>query len=177
MTHCFHTYVCRIYVFAFRVCIGLRKCRISYPANTPQIRFLYIRPVFCYWLPPDPLLPRRPCQVATPSHIPGGTVDLHHQQCALPGAPAETGHRFMLAPSVFLEPQFEVAYGYAEGADFKTISATHQVTDSKLNSTDSLTGRIGMNSMVMLRTVVVRKPMTKTSLTHGLNTVSVATLM
>lgn len=34
-----------------------------------------------------------------------------------------------------------------------------------------------MNSMVMLRTVVVRKPMTKTSLTHGLNTVSVATLM
>lgn len=90
---------------------------------------------------------------------------------------AETGHRFMLAPSVFLEPQFEVAYGYAEGADFKTISATHRVTDSKLNSTDSLTGRIGMNSMVMLRTVVVRKPMTKTSLTHGLNTVSVATLM
>ena len=90
---------------------------------------------------------------------------------------AETGHRFMLAPSVFLEPQFEVAYGYAEGADLKTISATHQVTDSKLNSTDSLTGRIGMNSMVMLRTVVVRKPMTKTSLTHGLNTVSVATLM
>ena len=89
MTHCFHTYVCRIYVFAFRVCIGLRKCRISYPANTPQIRFLYIRPVFCYWLPPDPLLPRRPCQVATPSHIPGGTVDLHHQQCALPGAPTK----------------------------------------------------------------------------------------
>lgn len=59
---------------------------------------------------------------------------------------AETGHRFMLAPSVFLEPQFEVAYGYAEGSDFKTISATHQVTDSKLDSTDSLTGRIGVRA-------------------------------
>lgn len=59
---------------------------------------------------------------------------------------AETGHRFMLAESVFFEPQFEVAYGYAEGADFKTISSTNIVTDSELDSTDSLTGRIGVRA-------------------------------
>lgn len=59
---------------------------------------------------------------------------------------AETGHRFMLAESVFFEPQFEVAYGYAEGADFNTISSKNQVTDSELDSTDSLTGRIGVRA-------------------------------
>ena len=33
MTHCFHTYVCRIYVFAFRVCIRALKNRDFLPSK------------------------------------------------------------------------------------------------------------------------------------------------
>ena len=86
MTHCFHTYTCRIYILGSVRVFGLWVLAHSYPPpKNLSLICLFIRPAFCYRLPPDPLLPRRPCQIATSYPASGETVDLHHQQYSLSG--------------------------------------------------------------------------------------------
>lgn len=45
--------------------LGLWRLLAPYPTHRPRIRFLFVRSALCYQLPSDPLLPRRPCRVAT----------------------------------------------------------------------------------------------------------------
>jgi len=55
-----HAYTCRIYVTAFRASFGLWRYLPPYPAATPLIRFLFVRPALCLRLPPDSQLPATP---------------------------------------------------------------------------------------------------------------------
>lgn len=45
--------------------LEFRRSWTPYPTHRPRIRFLFVRSALCYQLPSDPLLPRRPCRVAT----------------------------------------------------------------------------------------------------------------
>ena len=51
MRTCFHAYACRIYGRAFCAELGLRRYWTPYPARSPRMRFLFVRPAFCHGLP------------------------------------------------------------------------------------------------------------------------------
>jgi hypothetical protein len=51
MRTCFHAYACRIYGRVFRADFGLRRYRTPYPARSPRMRLLFVRPAFCHGLP------------------------------------------------------------------------------------------------------------------------------
>ena len=57
----------RIYVSDSCMSIGYWVVAPPHPSEPPHIRFLFVEHAFCYRLPPDPVLPLRPCRVANPS--------------------------------------------------------------------------------------------------------------
>ncbi len=60
---------------------------------------------------------------------------------------AEIGHRFDLAPTVFLEPQAEMSWGYVDGKTFSTVNKTTGIAiDTTVDSTTSLIGRLGVRA-------------------------------
>lgn len=59
---------------------------------------------------------------------------------------AEVGHRFELPANTFVEPQVEMAYGYLNDKSFDTVSSSGQRVASYLDSSETLTGRIGVRA-------------------------------
>ena len=60
---------------------------------------------------------------------------------------AEIGHRFDLAPTVFIEPQAEMSWGYVDGKTFSTVNkVTGIAVDTTVDSTTSLIGRLGVRA-------------------------------
>ena len=57
----------RIYVSDSCMSIGHWVFWPPHPSEPPHIRFLFVEHAFCYRLPPDLMLPLRPCRVANPS--------------------------------------------------------------------------------------------------------------
>lgn len=57
----------RIYVSDSCMSIGYWVVVPPHPSEPPHIRFLFVEHAFCYRLPPDLVLPLRPCRVANPS--------------------------------------------------------------------------------------------------------------
>ena len=57
----------RIYVSDSCMSIGYWVVVPPHPSEPPHIRFLFVEHAFCYRLPPDLVLPPRPCRVANPS--------------------------------------------------------------------------------------------------------------
>lgn len=57
----------RIYVSDSCMSIGHWVFWPPHPSEPPHIRFLFVEHAFCYRLPPDLVLPLRPCRVANPS--------------------------------------------------------------------------------------------------------------
>lgn len=57
----------RIYVSDSCMSIGHWVFWPPNPSEPPHIRFLFVEHAFCYRLPPDLVLPLRPCRVANPS--------------------------------------------------------------------------------------------------------------
>ena len=59
---------------------------------------------------------------------------------------AEAGHRFELPASFFVEPQIEMSYGYLNDQTFDTVSSDNRTVRSYLDSSETLTGRLGLRS-------------------------------
>lgn len=57
----------RIYVSDSCMSIGHWVFWPPHPSEPPHIRFLFVEHAFCYRLPPDLMLPLRPCRVANSS--------------------------------------------------------------------------------------------------------------
>ena len=57
----------RIYVSDSCMSIGYWVVVPPHPSEPPHIRFLFVEHAFCYRLPPDLVLPLRPCRVANSS--------------------------------------------------------------------------------------------------------------
>lgn len=66
----------RIYVSDSCMSIGHWVFWPPHPSEPPHIRFLFVEHAFCYRLPPDLVLPLRPCRVANLPLI-GRVRDLH----------------------------------------------------------------------------------------------------
>lgn len=97
---------------------------------------------------------------------------------------AEIGHRFDVTNVVFVEPQMELSYGYVKGKTFDTKSATGIRTETTIDGTDSLIGRMGFRAgltspekkgNVYVRASVLREFQGDFTMTRGDGTYSVET--
>lgn len=97
---------------------------------------------------------------------------------------AEIGHRFDVTNIVFVEPQMELSYGYVKGKTFDTKSATGIRTETTIDGTDSLIGRMGFRAgltspekkgNVYVRASVLREFQGDFTMTRGDGTYSVET--
>ena len=97
---------------------------------------------------------------------------------------AEIGHRFDVTNVVFVEPQMELSYGYVKGKTFDTKSATGIRTETTIDGTDSLIGRVGFRAgltspekkgNVYVRASVLREFQGDFTMTRGDGTYSVET--
>ncbi len=83
----------RIYVSDSCMSIGYWVVVPPHPSEPPHIRFLFVEHAFCYRLPPDLVLPLRPCRVANPSP---------HRAVVVPPHPSEPPHiRFLFVEHAF----------------------------------------------------------------------------
>ena len=72
---------------------GLWPFVLPHPNVSPRIRFLFVRPAFCFRLPPDARSPETPLPSANPSPCRVGRGLSPPSRCALPGAPKENTTR------------------------------------------------------------------------------------
>lgn len=76
--------------------------------------------------------------------IDGTAADFNTTAYSISG---EIGHRFDLAPTVFIEPQAEMSWGYVDGKTFSTVNkVTGIAVDTTVDSTTSLIGRLGVRA-------------------------------
>src|SRR5690606_20847557 len=66
---------------------GLWQFWLPHPNVSPRIRFLFVRPAFCFRLPPDVQSPETPLPSANPSPCRVDRGLTPPSRCALPGAP------------------------------------------------------------------------------------------
>ena len=73
-----------------RASTGLWPFRLPHPNVSPRIRFLFVRPAFCFQLPPDAESPEAPLPSAnsSPCWVSRGLSP--PSRCALPGAPKKS---------------------------------------------------------------------------------------
>lgn len=97
---------------------------------------------------------------------------------------AEIGHRFDVTNVVFVEPQMELSYGYVKGKTFDTKASSGIRTETTIDGTDSLIGRMGFRAgltspekkgNVYVRASVLREFQGDFTMTRGDGTYSVET--
>lgn len=97
---------------------------------------------------------------------------------------AEIGHRFDVTNIVFVEPQMELSYGYVKGKTFDTKASSGIRTETTIDGTDSLIGRMGFRAgltspekkgNVYVRASVLREFQGDFTMTRGDGTYSVET--
>ena len=101
----------RIYVSDSCMSIGHWVFWPPHPSEPPHIRFLFVEHAFCYRLPPDLVLPLRPCRVANPSpHRAGsGFSPYRSAPCWAHKTKAEGSHLRLFLSAGFLFLQNPVA--------------------------------------------------------------------
>ena len=86
----------------------------------------------------------RVARLESDSMIDGTAADFNTTAYSISG---EIGHRFDLAPTVFIEPQAEMSWGYVDGKTFSTVNkVTGIAVDTTVDSTTSLIGRLGVRA-------------------------------
>ena len=78
--------------------LGFRRNWAPYPTHRPRIRFLFVRPAFAISFLQTPCYQDALAELLLLAPRRAETVDFHHQQCALSGAPIKKGQPDKLVP-------------------------------------------------------------------------------